>query len=248
VLIGYMFNLAFPRLGEVSKCTVMNRYEKIPLDKLIGTIIVERAFDTLCLLLIMFLTVVSQFNLLFNFFLDMVYNPLSTKLSHISGVLIAIVIGVFMAAVVVGFILFKKMLQAGKFSKLTQMISGVLDGVKSIFKMEKKALFLLYTVLLWLSYWYGQHLGFYAIEQLSSLGFGASWSCMSFGSLGVIATQGGIGAYHKIVIEVLKLYHITEDYSFAYSWIVWGTGNLLIVMAGLTSLILLPILNRKATS
>src|SRR5579871_6688074 len=64
VLIGYWANLAFPRLGEVLKCTALSRYEKVPAEKLVGTIVAERAFDVICLATVFGLAFIFQFDIL----------------------------------------------------------------------------------------------------------------------------------------------------------------------------------------
>ena len=58
VITGFFFNLVFPRLGEVMKCTVLGKYEKIPVDKLIGTMVAERIVDLFCLILVIFFTII----------------------------------------------------------------------------------------------------------------------------------------------------------------------------------------------
>jgi len=245
VIIGYLANLAFPRLGEITKCGVLNRYEQIPVDKLVGTIIIERIFDMLCLLLIMAYTIISQLTLLQHFFNENIANPLYSKWSSLSANKLLFIMALVCCILVAVVLVIKKMQASGKFEKINNFIKGIFEGMRSILKMKNKGLFLIYSIAIWLCYLGMQKLAFYTMQQTASLSLGAALSCISFGSLGVIATQGGIGAYHKIVMETLKLYNIAGEYGFAYAWISWGTQTLVMVVGGFAALIYLPLINKK---
>jgi uncharacterized protein (TIRG00374 family) len=248
VMIGYMANLAFPRLGEVSKCAVINKYEKIPLDKLIGTIIAERAVDVICLLLFVFFTIIAQTALLYGFFNTHVTLPLKAKIANVNVTqLILLLLGILIFVVIIG-MLFKKFKTTVVFKKLLAVLNSVWQGASGIFRMKNKGLFLLYTAGIWVSYLGLSYVAFFAIEQTSNLGIGAALSSLTFGSFGVIATQGGIGAYHIIIQKLLTLYNISEDYGFAYAWITWGIQFFVMVLGGLAALIILPIINKTKTN
>src|ERR1700735_648655 len=97
VMIGYFVNLGAPRLGEVVKCTILSRYEKVPVDKLVGTIVAERAFDVICLVLVFALTLVFQFDVIHSLFsgdLLAFFRTAGGKISWMkvgAGILIAVV-------------------------------------------------------------------------------------------------------------------------------------------------------------
>ncbi|MBL0358482.1 MAG: flippase-like domain-containing protein [Chitinophagaceae bacterium] len=96
VMIGYLANLAFPRFGEVLKCTILARYEKVPADKLVGTILVERVVDVVCLGLVFLITIVTQFDLIGQFAKDTIRTNFlkggSAVLAVKTGILIAVLI------------------------------------------------------------------------------------------------------------------------------------------------------------
>lgn len=244
VTIGYLANLAFPRLGEVLKCGILNRYEKLPVDKLVGTIIVERLFDTVCLLLILAGTVLAQLGLLRSFFFTNLQAPLQAKVGHIAWWIPVLLVVMLSMAAVVGF----KWLLKNKESKLGKFIFGLGDGIKSIAQMEKKWLFIAYTIGIWGSYATVQYIAFFTLNETSQLPVGAAFSCMTFGSFGVIATQGGLGAYHFIIQSILSLYGLAKEYGFAYAWISWGVQNLVFVMGGFFALLYLPFANKNVKS
>ncbi len=240
VTIGYLANLAFPRLGEVLKCGILNRYEKLPVDKLVGTIIVERLFDTVCLLILLAGTVLTQLGLLQDFFVHNLQMPIQEKFGHIAWwIPLAFLLCCGMAAFIA-----IKWLMKHQDSKIGKFVFGLGDGIRSIAQMENKFLFLLYTVGIWGSYATVQYIAFYTLNETSNLPIGAAFSCMTFGSFGVIATQGGLGAYHFIIQSILSLYGLAKEYGFAYAWISWGVQNLVFVIGGLFALLYLPFANK----
>lgn len=244
VTIGYLANLAFPRLGEVLKCGILNRYEKLPVDRLVGTIIVERLFDMLCLLLILMGTILGQLGLLHNFFVQTIQGPLQAKFGQLPLWLPILASLIVILAASFGWTYLKKHRDA----KLGKFVFGLIDGIRSIAKMEKKGLFLAYSLGIWGSYLSVQYIAFFTLNETSALPVGAAFSCMTFGSFGVIATQGGLGAYHFIIQSILSLYGLAKEYGFAYAWISWGVQNLVFVIGGFLALLYLPFANKNSNT
>ncbi len=244
VMVGYLANLAFPRLGEVSKCGILNRYEKIPIDKLIGTILIERVIDVLCLLTVIGVTIFLQLNVLGAFFKANVYLPLVNRLSHFSGVTYLVVLAIGILLIVILRMVLKRYNSSKTGQSVIEKIKGITEGLKSVWHMQNKGLFLLYTIGIWLSYYGMMHLCFYCLAETSVLGILAALACLSFGSIGIIATQGGIGAYQVIIMKTLLLYGIAQPIGFAFGWVGWVAQTLLILVLGGLSLVLLPILNK----
>lgn len=241
VMIGYLANMFLPRLGELIKCTVLSRYEKIPADKLVGTIITERIFDMLCLLLIFVLTILVQTDLAAQYLHD-----LNEKFHQSSGgghnMVVLAVLG---ALVLVLFLFRKRIANFHVMQRLRQMLKNVVSGIMSFQRMKKKKEFLFHTLFIWSMYFGMILLGFQSIEETSMLGYKTSLSVLSFGSVGMIATPGGMGAYTLLVEEIVKLYGIDDVISLAISWIIWLVPTIIILFGGLSSLLLLPILNSK---
>jgi hypothetical protein len=141
-----------------------------------------------------------------------------------------------------------KWLIKNKESKIGKFLFGLLDGMKSVGQMENKFLFIIYTIGIWGSYASVQYIAFYTLNETSNLPVGAAFSCMTFGSFGVIATQGGLGAYHLIIQSILTLYGLAKEYGFAYAWISWGVQNLVFVIGGFFALLYLPFANKAEKS
>lgn len=242
IMIGYFANLGLPRFGEVLKCTILAKYEKIPADKLVGTIITERAFDVVCLLLIFGITFLIQID----FSIDYL-KALYTKwtMQHDGGTNYLLWIGLALVIVMIMVVIFRKRIASlGFIKKIIEILKNIWSGVMSFRTMENKVGFLFHTIFIWGMYYGMILLGFQCLEATQHLGIKPSFSVLSFGSVGMIATPGGIGAYILIVNEIVQLYGIDKIYSNAISWIIWLVPTSILIAGGALSLILLPLYNR----
>ncbi|MBL7767086.1 MAG: flippase-like domain-containing protein [Chitinophagaceae bacterium] len=243
VMVGYLANLALPRLGEVLKCTILARYEKIPADKLVGTIIAERAFDVLCLLIIFLITFVIQ--------IDLAYDYLQQLLSRSTGedgqtsYTLYIVLGAIAFIILLMIALRKRIAATGFMLKMKQVIKNVSSGIMSFRHMQNKKGFVFHTILIWSMYLGMIMIGFQSIQETSILGAKTSFSVLSFGSVGMIVTPGGIGAYTLLVDEIVSLYGIEKAISVAISWVIWLVPTFIILIGGVLSLIFIPIYNKN---
>lgn len=241
VMIGYIANLVLPRAGEVAKCTVLARYEKVPADKMIGTIVAERAFDLVCLILITIIAFVLQADIIG----DYANGLFGSMSSNAKGVFTTIYFQVFLLVLFVGIIAFFLLLKRIKETKVGQFVFGLGEGIKSIFKLKKSGQFLLYTALLWGAYWFLVWMGFWSMSQLDHLSGLCALVVLIFGSIGMITTQGGIGAYPYLVGKILVFYGIAEVHGLAFGWVSWTVQTGVVVVFGVLSLILLPIYNSR---
>jgi glycosyltransferase 2 family protein len=241
VLIGYLANTLVPRLGEVAKCTVLAKYEDVPADKLVGTIIAERAFDTICLLIIVLITLGVQYDIIYPLAHDLYIKIFTDASGNFIWLRILIALGIMVAGILALVLLYRKI----KNSKVGHIIKGLGEGLKAILLVKKKGLFLLHTILIWAGYTGAVIVGFYALPETEHIVPLAGLAVISFGSIGMIATPGGIGAYPVIVAQVLILYGISEGVGLAYGWVSWAVQTAIIIILGLASLILLPLYNRK---
>jgi len=238
VLVGYLTNLLIPRMGEVAKCTVLARYEKEPADKVIGTIVAERAFDLICLALICVLTFFVQAQVI------------GTYLSHI-GTQFAEQrnVPLLLTAGVVGLVAFILVLRwiykRNKSNKIGKFIAGMGDGLRSIMMMRQRVRFIIYTLLLWGSYLSLIYIGFWSLPATEGLGIGPALMVLIVGSLGMIVTPGGIGAYPPAVqLALSMLYGIRSSFGLAFGWISWLAQTLIVIIFGLLALFILPLYNR----
>lgn len=246
VLIGYFANYGLPRMGELTRCTIAARYDKVPFEVALGTVITERIVDLALLIIVFFLTLFAQFHELIGLANEHVFYPLRDKLHGLSGkpVLMWSLIAVCAAGIVLFFMLRKKISSVlrGKFGKV---IKGFGEGIVSVKSMKHKGRFILLSLLIWSTYFYSLYIAFYAFEETSHLGQAECLTLLLFGTFGVIFTPGGLGVYHALITQLLVGYGIGAITAFAFPWLTWTSQFILIMVLGFASLIILPIANRN---
>lgn len=244
IMIGYLVNLGTPRMGEVARCAVLAKYEKVPADKLAGTMIVERLIDLICLILLLILTYITQFRYVNEFVQTNLISPLGKKLSPTILTIGILLIFILLFATV----WFRKRLLNSE-NKLVAIVRNLMTGFLSIKTIKPKGTFILYTGLIWLLYWGMTYIGFYAFDELSTQGGGTALSVLSLGSIGfVVPAPGGLGSYQYFVTETLtSIYHIPTTVANTFAHLSWAAQTLILIIGGFASMILLPIYNTGKT-
>jgi uncharacterized protein (TIRG00374 family) len=247
VLISYFANLALPRLGEISRCGILARYEKIPFQKSFGTVVAERAFDLITFVFLFFLNLALQFNKVHGYIDQKVYTPISEKFSglSLSGYLLYTLIGLVIVVIVLLIYLRKNFSHKRFYQKIKNVILGFLEGLKSLLKVKRPGLFLLHTVIIWFLYFIMTYIVFQCLPETASLSLGAGFAVFIFATIGIMIVQGGIGIYPAIVAETLFIYNIAETKGYAMGWLLWSGQTLMIIIAGIISLIILPLINKS---
>jgi uncharacterized protein (TIRG00374 family) len=244
VLIGYLANLAVPRLGEVLKCTLLSKYEKVPAEKIVGTIVAERAFDVLSLGIVFILALVLQFNVIeagWNEFKTISANSSKGDDNHF---LLYMVLGIILLSTVF-LMLFKNKLQKA-ISSIKHIVAGVWEGIISATKLKKHNLFFIYSFGIWFGYLLATYIGLFGTEGTES-SLATAISCLAFASIGMIITPGGIGAYALLMAMVLKLNGVSYTLGLANGTVQWFAQFIILLILGGASLILLPFINKKAS-
>lgn len=245
VMIGYFVNLGAPRLGEVVKCTILARYEKVPAQKLVGTIVAERAFDVICLFLVFGLTFVFQFDIVSSLAHDYIYPAFQNKNGQTAYRKIIFLALALILVFILLKIVFSRFGHINLIQKLKNILAGVWHGLISVRALKNKPLFFLYTFVIWFLYLLSTWCGFFAIDETSRLTLTDALTVLAMGSVGMILSPGGIGAYALLVMETVALYHIPkEPYGQALGWLLWFGQFLSFVIFGVVSFILLPRVNR----
>ena len=243
-MVGYFANSAIPRLGEVLKCTLLSRYEKLKFEKVFGTIIIERAFDFVCYLLFIAVTVLLQVQLIGGY-LDKTIQDLQDPDSFPFWAKIILVVA-GLAIFFLGLNRLRKKYPGNKFlGKINNFIRGIIAGFSSIKNLKKKKLFMAHTFFIWAMYLLQIYIGFYAMKGTTGLGLNAAFSVLSLATLAMIASPGGIGFFPLFVMETLSLYGIAAPQGYSFGWLIWGANTSIVILAGLVSLVLLPYMNRQ---
>ncbi len=234
ILIAYFANLGIPRSGEVLRATALATYEKVPFQKGFGTIVTERVIDLLMLLLIIFIALISQTNIILSY--------LKANGIGLTATLILVAVGISMLFV---FLAFLRRSSSRLAIKLKDLVKGLLDGVMSIFRMKYKWLFLFHTLFIWGAYIAMFWVIKYTVPETLSLSFSEFLVAFIAGAFAMSTTNGGIGLYPIAVSKALSIYGISAVSGDAFGWIMWIAQTLMVVVFGAISFLLLPLLNRN---
>ncbi len=236
--IGYITNFLFPRAGEVARCGVIAGTKKVSLEKSLGTVVIERSFDMLCLLLWMALLLLFKWGEFGSFIQMEIIEPLFGKVNSLIWPIAILFFLITLSAVAI-WIFRRTILRIPLLEKIFNIAKGLLEGVLTAFKMQHKWMFLLYTLLIWLTYWLTSLTTIYAFSQVSHLNGTDALFLMIVGGFGwVVPVQGGLGAYHFIVsLALAKVYGISQTTGVIFATISHEAQALVMILCGAASLI-----------
>ena len=252
VMVCYLANLAIPRLGEVLRCTFLQRYDKVPVQKSFGTIVVERVFDLLVFILLLVIVIFLNKGLLSGLVINKEGITLGNWIDE-KWIWLWSMKYLVLAALIVGFMMlffvrkYKKRKQetikkqSQIVVKIKNIISGLWQGLISVKDLQHPYLFIIYTIAIWVCYYLGGYFCFFAFDFLKALGDQmpmAALVVLAVGSIGFMIAQGGLGAYPLIVTGVLMLYGVESRDGFTAGWIGWSAQTIMILVVGFTTLIL----------
>lgn len=233
VFATYLVNYTIPRAGEITRATIITNYEGVPFEKGFGTIVAERIADMLVMLIIIIITLFLEFEFIYQIFAE-----------RFDGH--KIIYGLIAVLIIMSlFILFIRS-SSSKFAiKVKSFVSGLIEGVMTIFKMKKKWAFIFHTLFIWAMYVLMFYVTTFALEETTNIPLAAILIGFISASFSIAATNGGIGSYPVAVYLAFSIFGIAKDPSIAFGWIMWSSQTLMIIVLGGLSLIYLPIYNRK---
>lgn len=231
--IGYFVNLTVPRAGEVSRALILKKYQNQPFDKIFGTIIAERIVDFLVLLLFIGLALVLEFDKLQAFLMENI--PID-KLIWIG------IIGATSTIVGLYFYFYSKI---PFILSVKAKVQGLKEGALSVTKIPHKWKFLIYTLLIWLSYVLMFYCATFALDATSNITLGTALVAFIIGSLTIAFTNGGFGFFPVLIAKILFLYGIPVEAGTAFGWIIWVSQLIITVIIGILCFAVLPIVVRQ---
>lgn len=234
VCVSYLVNLTIPRSGEISRAALLKKYEEVPFDKGFGTIVAERIVDLLIFLLFVCIGFFSQFDKLYQFLISKNI-PIQSLISFVVVALILVVI----------FICVWIYAEWKIIKKLKKKLSGLIEGMMSVYQMEKKWWYIFHSFMIWICYLTMFYVAIFALPETTNISFDIVVMGFIFGSLAVGFTNGGLGAYPLSVALIFSLYGIPNGVGTAFGYLVWTSQTLLTIFLGLVSYLLLPIVNKK---
>ena len=247
LMIGYLANLAVPRLGEVTRCGTLSRAEKVPFDSLLGTVIIERIIDVICLLVCVFLVAVNEYSRLGNFLNENIYSPVTSRATSLLNKPLFIFAIAIVLTLIILIVIRKRKKTSGAVSKIFSVLKGVGSGIDTVRKLKNPLAFIFHTVLIWTMYFLMSFLCFRALEATSLLDWHAGLFVLVVGGMGMSApVQGGIGAYHLLVSQGLLLYGINHADGLTFATLMHTSQTLVVILFGALSFLYLFLKKRNA--
>jgi glycosyltransferase 2 family protein len=247
VMVGYLANTAVPRLGEVTRCGVLSKYENVPVNKSFGTVLVERSIDLITFVLLFFINFFLFYDKLRIYVDEKILAPLTDKfnLSDKSYVYLLIIAALLVISGLLFFLLRSRIRHFKLYQKIKILLLGFWQGLWAVTKIKRPMVFVLQSLMIWFLYYLMIFVCFFSLPQTSHLGLEVAFSLLIFGSIGIMLVQGGVGIYPAIIAETLVLYNISPVHGYALGWLGWTAQTLMIVITGLVSLLLLPLFNKS---
>lgn len=247
IMIGYFANLALPRLGEITRCGILAKYEKIPIQKSFGTVITERGLDVIMLGLIFIVSFFIHFEKVRLFKESNLYKDIIENYNKIENPN-TILYGLIALVLILTLVFFKYKHKISHFRiyvKIKTIFLGFLEGIKSLVTIKKPFWFIFHTLFIWTMYLGMTWIIFFCLPETSHLNLGVGLAVLVFGSIAIVLIQGGIGIYPWIVAEILTIFAIPSTTGYAMGWLLWTGQTAMVVIGGLISMVLLPLINNK---
>ena len=229
IFLSYAVSLLIPRIGEFARCGVLNRYDKVPFPKAIGTVVTERAVDTLIVLLISATAFLMQIPVFTNFFsrtgtriddIFVMFSPMGWLVTAICGV----------SSIVLFYYVLRHL---SFYKKVKEMFSGIWQGISSLRKVKNIPLFIFYSLAIWGSYFLHYYLTFFCFDATANLGLSCALVSFVVGSVAVIVpTPNGAGPWHFAVKTMLILYGVADNQALYFVLIVHTIQTLLVILLG----------------
>ena len=237
--VGYLANFVFPRIGEITRCGILYRTDHIPADRLFGTVIVERIFDVLMSALMLLLILLLRYDVAGGFMMENIIQPVVNRMQ--GTVSMGRVIAIVALALLLCFVFYRlfrtQLSKMGVLRKIGDLMLGVVNGVKSVYRVRNIGWFVVLNFLIFGMYFLQTYVMFFALESTSSLGVGDALFVLVLSAFAlIIPVQGGIGAYHWIVSMGLTIFGIAREDGMVYATISHSVTAILFILLGAVSL------------
>ena len=232
VYVGYLSNLAFPRLGEVIRCAVLKKTNQIPVSISIGTVVIERIIDSLVLLFFLIITLLFEFNLIITYLEDI----FSTFRIALNGIIYTSLTLLTIFTIIVLMVL---RVHTPLSQRIKKIASEILKGMLTVTSIRRKYVFLVATVVMWLIYFLMSYMMFFALEETSNLSLKVGFMLLVSGGIALaLPVQGGIGTYHVMIAMMLGLYGVENTTGLFLATLLHSSQVLSVVIFGGISLVI----------
>ncbi|GAB3328292.1 lysylphosphatidylglycerol synthase transmembrane domain-containing protein [Marivirga atlantica] len=247
VMVGYLANFIVPRMGEISRCGILQKTDNVPISTGIGSVVTERIIDVLCLLVVILITLSLEFDMLSEFFLSLI----SQKTEGLSpNNTIWFVLLFIMIVIGATYFLIKrnsaKLKQNALFNKVANFLRQLVEGVLSIRKLKKGPQFIASTIFMWILYYLMTYVVIFSLEETARLSITAGFTMLVLGGIGMATpVQGGIGAFHYLMSAGLLLYGIPENDGIFFALLLHTTNSVAIMVLGLISFFISMVIPKR---
>jgi len=234
LMVGYLANLALPRVGEITRCVALGKKEKMPADQLLGTVIVERVIDTISLIIIMIVLIFTSSLEIKQFINESIINPIEQSIGS-TWILWTPLILLGTTTLILMIVYRRNLRKIKFFAKLFNFLKGIVNGLTTIINLERKGEFIFHTAFIWINYFLMTWLVVFSLEATSHLTIGNSIFLLVIGGLGMAApVQGGFGAFHYIVSRgLLVIYGIHLEDGLAYAILSHESQLFFVIITGI---------------
>lgn len=244
IMLGYFANLGFPRIGEVVRAGTFARYEGIPAEKVMGTVVVDRIADLLTMALVMALAFVLEFDTLWNYITTNQSEDAAP--SSFSNPLLLGGLVFLLVAFAVLFLFREAITGTAFYQRMLKVLKGFWEGIQTIRQLKSPSWFIFHSLNIWVMYYLMTYLAFFAFAPTAGLSPIVGLMIFVFGSLGIaIPAPGGMGAYQGLVTAALLLYDVQREDAFSFANILFFSVQIgANILFGVVALALLPIINK----
>jgi uncharacterized protein (TIRG00374 family) len=241
VFVSYASSLALPRVGEITRCGILAKYDGISFAKSLGTVVTERLIDGFCLAVITVIALLSQLKIFNRFFAEAGINRFYV-FNNIGSVRFYIVVCCVIVAIA---LLFYLIYTLSFFKKVKEIMFRVWEGVISLRKISNIPLFIFFTILIWFCYFLHFYIAFFCFSFTEHLGVWAGVALFIGGAFSVIVpTPAGAGAWHFVIISMMSLYGVNVTEAGIFALLVHGIQTFLVVLLGVYGMVMLPFVNK----
>ena len=242
IFIAYGANLVVPRVGEVSRCAVLDRCDGVPFIQSLGTVVAERLIDTIMVLTLVVAALTLQWKIFYTFFIEAGGGASGTHLfSSITNIAITLVSTAAIALLV--YLVIKKM---ALLKKLKSILHRFWEGVMALGKMKNFKLFFIETVGIWFCYFMQFYLCFFCFPFSEELSIAAGLLLFVAGSVAVVVpTPNGAGPWHFAIISMMVLYGVTQSDAGMFALIVHSSQTALVAILGVLGLMMVKTNKKK---
>ena len=244
LMAGYLANLALPRIGEITRCVALGKKEKMPVEQLIGTVIIERAIDFISLVIIMIILIFTSSFEIRTFIKESIINPIEQGITAVFGS--ALILWIALLAIVVAMlilmIVYRRNLRKIRFfAKLFTILQGIINGLTTITNLERKGEFIFHSVFIWISYLLMTWVVVFSLDVTSHLTINDGIFLLVIGGFAmVVPVQGGFGAFHYIISRgLLIIYGIPLEDGLTYALLTHESQLVLVVITGIIAFFLI---------